>query len=561
MIKRKINPQLLSSYSDDISSFLKPIYAARNIKEDDLNLSLKNLLKPDFADLEKALKILTQAILTNKNILIIGDFDADGATSCALAVKALRSFSHSYVDFLVPNRFIHGYGLSPEIVEVAKAEKNPDIIITVDNGISSFAGVELAKKYNIQVIITDHHLPNDKLPNADAIINPNLKDCNFPSKNLAGVGVSFYLFSALKTHLQQQGYFKKNNIAVPDMRSLLDLVALGTVADVVPLDKNNRILVNEGLKIIRSEKCSIGILALIKVAKKVKEFIKSSDLGFAIAPRINASGRMDDISRGINCLLSIDFNSALIYANELDEFNKNRKNVQEQMSDKAEEILKSQKIEDKNFAISLYDKSWHEGVVGIVAGKIKESYNRPSVVFAGTKDNLKGSARSIPSVHIKDLLDLIDRKNPDLILKFGGHAMAAGLSISLDNFEKFSYEFNQATKKYLNNQLPTMEILTDGELIVGDINIKNAKILEQHIWGNNFEEPLFYNNFIIKEQRVVGEKHLKLRLEIDNLVFNAMAFFTAKITTNKVKIFYKLSVNNYMNNEFLQLIIEGIDEG
>jgi single-stranded-DNA-specific exonuclease len=560
MKNRTINNELQNSYSDDIKNFLKPIYASRNLQEEELDLSLKNLLKPDFKDLSKALEILTNAILTNQKVLIVGDFDADGATSCALSILAFKSFGFTSVDFLVPNRFTHGYGLSPAIVEVAKSEFNPSVIITVDNGISSFDGVDLANKFGIKVIITDHHLPSDNLPNAEAIINPNLKDCNFASKNLAGVGVSFYLFSSLKTHLQKINYFTNNNISIPDMREFLDLVALGTVADVVPLDRNNRILVSEGLKIIRSEKCNIGILSLIKVAKKVKESIKSSDLGFAIAPRINASGRLDDISVGIKCLLSFDNNVASNYALMLDEFNKNRKTVQEDMANQAEEILESSEIDGENFAISLYDKSWHEGVVGIVAGKLKEKYHCPSVVFASSGDYLKGSARSIPNVHIKDLLDLMDRENPDLILKFGGHAMAAGMSIKPEKFAEFNEIFKNSVKKYLGGIKPEFELLTDGNLGVENITMENAKLLESHIWGNGFEEPIFYGNFKLKEQRVVGEKHLKLRVENNGLVFDAMAFFTESLSSKNLKLAYKLSVNSYMNNESLQLIAEEIIE-
>ena len=557
---RNINQELANSYSDDIKSFLKPIYAARNLVENDLDLSLKNILKPDFKDLPKALDILTNAILVQHKILIVGDFDADGATSCALSITAFKNFGYTNVDFLVPNRFTHGYGLSPAIVDVAKNEFNPQVIITVDNGISSFDGVILAKKYGIKVIITDHHLPSESLPEADCIINPNLKDCNFNSKNLAGVGVSFYLFSSLKTHLQKIGYFESNNIPIPGMKNLLDLVALGTVADVVPLDRNNRILVSEGLKIIRSEACNKGILALIRVAKKVKETIKSSDLGFGIAPRINASGRLDDISIGIKCLLSIDNNNALKYAEHLDEFNKNRKAVQEEMTLEAENIIKNQDLQQENFAISLYDKSWHEGVVGIVAGKLKESYHCPTVIFAKSGDGLKGSARSIPSVHIKDLFDLIDRKYPKLILKFGGHAMAAGLSIEAEKFNDFQRIFSIEVENYLNGKLPDFELLTDGELLESDINMENAKLLEQNIWGSGFEEPIFYGYFKIVEQKIIGEKHLKLRLKLDKLVFNAIAFFTNPIEGKEIKIAYKLNINNYMNNESLQLIIEEINE-
>jgi single-stranded-DNA-specific exonuclease len=558
MKKRNIDEKLLYSYSDDIKNFLKPLYAARKLREEELDVSLRHLLAPDFADLPKALEILTFAILHHQKIVIVGDFDADGATSCALSIIALKSFGHSNVDFLVPNRFKHGYGLSPEIVEIAHQQYTPNVIITVDNGISSIEGVELANKLGITTIITDHHLPGEQLPNANAIINPNLVDCQFGSKNLAGVGVSFYVFSSLKTHLQNRGYFQDKNIPMPDMRNVLDLVALGTIADVVPLDRNNRILVNEGLKIIRSEKCNTGIKALIHIAKKTKETIKASDLGFAIAPRINASGRLEDISVGIKCLLSADYNIAHNYALLLDEFNTNRKQTQESMVLEAEQIIADQDISNDCFAISLYDENWHEGVVGIVAGKLKETYHVPSVIFAKSGDTLKGSARSISHLHIKDVLDSIDKKYPDLILKFGGHAMAAGLSIEQDKFAEFSDVFNQEVKNHLGGVRPELEILTDGELETMHMTLENAQLLDDHIWGSGLEEPLFYGEFNIKEQRIVGEKHLKLRIEKDGLVFNAMAFWTEPLKDKKFNIAYKLSVNDYMNSKSLQLIVEEI---
>lgn len=552
-----INQQLLESYSDDVKEFLRPIYAARNVYENDLDLSLKNLLQPNFPQLEIALKILHKALLKQQNILIVGDFDADGATSCALAIKSLRMMGAQNIDFLVPNRFTHGYGLSPAIVEIAKTKKLADIIITVDNGISSFDGVDLANKYGIKVIITDHHLPNEVLPNAAAIINPNLKDCQFASKNLAGVGVAFYLFSALKTYLEKCNYFQTYNIPHPRISTLLDLVALGTVADVVPLDKNNRILVNAGLELIRTKNCSIGLLAILQIAKKSAEFIKSSDLGFSIAPRLNASGRMKDMSYGIKCLLSIDYADANNYALQLDEFNQLRKDTQQQMTDDTEKIIYSQKLNNDNFAICLYDKSWHEGVVGIVAGKLKENNNCPTVIFAKSGENLKGSARSIPSVHIKDLLDLIDRKNPNLIAKFGGHAMAAGLIIQENNFEKFNQAFVLAVKNWLGGKLPSAAIITDGQLKEHDITLANAKLLEQNIWGSGFEEPIFYGEFAVVDKKIVGEKHLKLRLKLENLVFDAMVFFTTEIAKN-ITISYRLSVNYYNGSENLQLILKDI---
>ncbi|MEJ6659702.1 MAG: single-stranded-DNA-specific exonuclease RecJ, partial [Candidatus Thioglobus sp.] len=424
MLTREIDQALLASYSDDIPNFLKKIYAARSVSESQLSLGLSNLFTPNFDQLARALALLEQALLEQRRVLIIGDFDCDGATASVVAVKSLRMMGAKYVDFLVPNRFEHGYGLSPEIVQLAIKEKQPDLIITVDNGVSSFDGAKLAKESGINVIITDHHLPSDSLPEADAIINPNLKGCEFLSKNLAGVGVCFYLFSALRTHLQKIQYFT-NNIPSPDLRTVLDLVALGTVADVVKLDQNNRILIDQGIKRIREKQCSPGILALLEIANRPPETLQASDLGFAVGPRLNAAGRLSDISRGIKCLLTDDMNDARRYAKELEEFNQKRKEEQARIQDEAQAIVDTQELSEGKFALSLFDPSWHEGIVGIVAGKLKEDYHCPVAVFAKSGDFLKGSIRSIPDVHIKDLLDLVDRKNPGLILKFGGHAMAA----------------------------------------------------------------------------------------------------------------------------------------
>lgn len=561
ILTKAIDTALFDSYSDDIPSFLKKIYAARGVSQTQLSLSLTLLLTPNFSQLSIALKILEQALLKQKRILIIGDFDCDGATASVVAVKSLRMMGAEQVDFLVPNRFEHGYGLSPEIVKLAIKQKQPDIIITVDNGISSFAGSELAKKSGIEVIITDHHLPSDTLPRADAIINPNLKDCDFPSKNLAGVGVCFYLLSALKSHLQQQNYFTNHNIPLPDLRTVLDLVALGTVADVVKLDQNNRILIAEGIKRIRQKQCAPGILALLEIANRRPETLQASDLGFSVAPRLNAAGRLSDISRGIRCLLSDDMNDARRYAAELEAFNQKRKDEQARIQQEAEAIVEAQDITSDKFAISLFDASWHEGIVGIVAGKLKEQYYCPCAVFAKSGDFLKGSIRSIPSVHIKDLLDLVDRQNPELIDKFGGHAMAAGLSIKPDNFKAFQRAFSGGIQTHLDNQIPQAALLTDGALQAFDISLSNAQLLaEAGPWGQGFEEPIFVGNFELVEQKIVGEKHLKCRLKLigDNQIHDGIAFFQAPIEGKQVQIAYKLSINEWRGATSLQLMIEQI---
>ncbi|WP_428086958.1 single-stranded-DNA-specific exonuclease RecJ [Candidatus Thioglobus sp.] len=561
MLTRKLDQALFDTYSDDIPSFLKPIYAARSVSESQLELGLANLLTPKFNQLDQALTLLESALLAQKRILIIGDFDCDGATASVVAVKSLRLMGAKYVDFLVPNRFEHGYGLSCEIVQLAILEKQPDLIITVDNGISSFDGARLAKQSNIQVIITDHHLPSDSLPEADAIINPNLKGCEFLSKNLAGVGVCFYLFSALKTHLSKTQYFSKRAIPLPDLRTVLDLVALGTVADVVRLDQNNRILIDQGIKRIQAKKCTPGILALLEIANRQPATLQASDLGFAVGPRLNAAGRLSDISIGIKCLLTTDINDARRYAKELEEFNQTRKQEQARIQAQAQAIVDAQEFSQGKFSLSLFDPSWHEGIVGIVAGKLKEDYHCPVAVFAQSGNFLKGSIRSIPSVHIKDLLDLVDRKNPNLILKFGGHAMAAGLSLEAQNFAAFKEAFNQAIKTHLNNEVPKVELLTDGKLEAFDICLANAQIIQQAgPWGQGFEEPIFYGKFEIVEQKIVGEKHLKCRLKLngDTQVHDAIAFFQAPLDSKQARAAYKLSINTWRGESSLQLMIEQI---
>ena len=562
MLSREIDNALYESYSDDIPALLKKIYASRSVTESQLDMSLPGLLKPNFDQLNIALELLERAISEDKKILIIGDFDADGATASAVAIKALRLMGAKYVDFLVPNRFKHGYGLSPEIVNEAKIEKEPDLIITVDNGISSNDGTALARSFGIDVIITDHHLPPKDLPEANSIINPNLRGCDFPSKNLAGVGVSFYLFSSLKTHLVAIGYFEKHNIELPDLRELLDLVALGTVADVVKLDQNNRILINEGIKRIRQKRCSKGILAILELTKRPVESLQASDLGFTVAPRINAAGRLSDISQGIRCLLSEDINDARRYALTLEEFNIKRRKEQTRMQDEALAIVEEQLIDESQFAIVLYDETWHEGVVGIVAGKLKETYQCPCAVFAKADKVLKGSIRSIPDVHIKDLLETVAINNPGLIEKYGGHAMAAGLSIIPENFKIFKEAFSEAITKHLEGKKPIIELLTDGKLEASEITLKNAELLRQASpWGQGFEEPIFYGDFELLEQKIVGEKHLKCTLKlIDNSsIFEGIAFFQEKLDSKKARVAYKLNVNSFRGNESLQLMVETIE--
>ena len=562
MQNRSIDEALLASYSDDIPTFLKKIFAARSLKESDLSLSLSGLHKPNFSQMITAIELLESAIKLDKRILIVGDFDADGATATAVALKALRLMGAKQVDFLVPNRFKHGYGLSTEIVNEAKREKDPDLIITVDNGISSNEGTQLARSFDIDVIITDHHLPSHELPMANAIINPNTDGCDFPSKNLAGVGVCFYLFSALKTHLEKTNYFSERKIPVPDLREVLDLVALGTVADVVKLDRNNRILIKEGIERIRQKKCSKGILAILELTKRPVETLQASDLGFSVAPRINAAGRLSDISQGIRCLLSDDINDARRYAATLEDFNKKRRQEQEKMQLEASAIVAEQAISNSQFAISLFNENWHEGIVGIVAGKIKEDYQCPCAIFAKSGELLKGSIRSIPEVHVKDLLDLMDRGNPGLIEKFGGHAMAAGLTLKPENFEAFEKGFSEAVDKHLNGEKPSVELLTDGILDAGEMTLSNARLLQSAgPWGQGFEEPIFYGDFELVDQKIVGEKHLKCTLKQvgDSRIFEGIAFFQDKLKNKKAEVAYKLNVNHFRGVDSLQIMIVSIN--
>ena len=563
MLNRKIDKHLYNSYSEDIPTFLKKIYAARAVTEKQLELSLSKLLKPNFKNLDLAINSLKSALYKQKRILIIGDFDADGATASALAVKALRLMGAKFVDFLVPNRFKHGYGLTVEIVNKAKKEKDPNLIITVDNGISSIEGTLLARSLNIDVIITDHHLPSLTIPEANAIINPNLKGCKFASKNLSGVGVCFYLFSALKSHLQQDEYFNKIKIPPPDLRQLLDLVALGTIADVVKLDQNNRILVNAGLKRINKGLCSLGILAILELTKQSAASLKASDLGFIVAPRINAAGRLDDISQGIRCLLANNINDARRYAVKLENFNIKRRIEQEKMQNDALTIINKKPTYKKPFAIALFDETWHEGIVGIIAGKLKEIYRCPCVVFAKSNKLLKGSIRSIPEVHIKDLLDLIDKKHPNLIEKFGGHAMAAGLTIKAKNLLSFKKKFKNTIKTSLKKKLPAFYLLTDGMLAEQEITLHNAQLIDDAApWGQGFEEPIFHGEFEIVSQKTLLEKHLKynLRLYKQQQVYNAIAFFQTPIKAKKVLVRYKLEVNEWRGSRSLQLLIQTIEK-
>jgi single-stranded-DNA-specific exonuclease len=568
IINRPYEPEQ-SKFSDDVSPFLQKIFQSRGLFSDsDLNLNLTQLPSPDkLLGLDTAVGHLVDALEMQKKILIVGDFDADGATSSALMMLALRAMGFESVDFLVPNRFDYGYGLTPEIVELAQ-QKTPDIIITVDNGISSVDGVTCANKLGIKVIITDHHLPGKVLPDAAAIINPNQPDCEFPCKNLAGVAVAFYLLSALRAKLRTNQWFEKNSLPVPNMANYLDLVALGTVADVVPLDQVNRVLVNQGLLRIRSGLARPGILALLRIAGKDHSRIVASDMGFAVSPRLNAAGRLDDISRGIQCLLTDDPAQALELAQELEQLNQDRKAIEQGMQQEALKIVDDLPLDGQQelpAALCLYQADWHQGVVGLLASRIKEKFHRPVAVFANDKEGiLKGSVRSIPGLHIRDALDAVATQNPGLISKFGGHAMAAGLSLEKSSLKAFEQALQQQVMDTIEPDDLEATLKTDGELAACLMTKQSAEtIRDAGPWGQSFPEPSFQGIFILKSQRIVGERHLKVVLapiddesqQLDGIYFNIdIDQWPTSITT--VHCVYRLDINEFRGRETLQLLIQ-----
>ena len=555
---------------DSIHPVLKRIYASRNIKSsEDLDYSLGSLIPyEELGGIDDAVILLQEMITQKKRILIVADFDADGATSCALAIRGLTAMGAEDVIYVVPNRFEHGYGLSPKIVDVA-LDHDPDLIVTVDNGISSISGVEHAKKNGIKVLITDHHLPGDKLPSADVIVNPQLKEDKFPSKNLAGVGVIFYILLALRAKLKAENWFDEKNIKYPNLANLLDLVALGTISDLVPLDKNNRTMVAHGLKLMRKNKSKAGILAILNQSGRQLSTLTSGDLSFAIAPRLNAAGRLTDMSLGIECLLTDDKENATEMAKKLNQLNIERRQIQDNMEEQAftefEKYLQdtSKKIPH---GICIYNQNWHQGVVGILAAKIKEKFNRPVIVFAQECQGiLKGSARSITELHIKDVFDEIARLYPELILTFGGHAMAAGLTIEESQFDRFSDAFNKVVDRYISSDSLEDQCLTDGELSGDDFSLPLALAIQNAgPWGQSFPEPIFVGQFKILDKRVVGESHLKLKLQSrNNNTLDAIAFnmtdddWPSKL--EQITSTYRLGINNYRGHSQVQLFIEHIE--
>ncbi|EJB8690412.1 single-stranded-DNA-specific exonuclease RecJ [Vibrio parahaemolyticus] len=574
-IQRRPEPDL-SLLPDSIPPILKRIYINRGITDiAQLETSARGLHSyQKLGGIEQAVELLFQAIQEQKRIIVVGDFDADGATSSALSVLALRMLGSNNVDYLVPNRFEDGYGLSPEVVDQA-LELGAEMIMTVDNGVSSIEGVRYAKENGITVLVTDHHLPGQVLPEVDAMVNPNLDSCAFPSKALAGVGVAFYLMMALCVHMRKHNWFAQQGMQEPKLMELIDLVALGTVADVVPLDENNRILVHQGLQRIRAGKARPGIQALIEVAKRDARRLVASDFGFALGPRINAAGRLDDMSFGVELLMCNNIHAARRMASELDGLNQTRKEIEEGMKQEAMvfcERLQFGENSELPYGLSLFQRDWHQGVIGILASRIKEKFHRPVIAFAdGGEGTIKGSCRSIPGLHMRDALDFIDTQNPGLIIKFGGHAMAAGLTIKEQDFERFSRLFDEVVKNELDEAALKGVILTDGELKPEEFSMHIAEQLRAGgPFGQAFPEPIFDGEFKVLHQKLVGEKHLKLMLEplykghptnvmIDGIAFNVDLRRWPDASVKTVRLAYKLDVNEFRGNQSLQLMIDHIE--
>ena len=546
---------------------LARVYAGRGVNcAEQLNLALDQLLPPEgLLNAHSAAELLADALASDKKILVVGDFDADGATSTTLAVSALRAFGAARVDFLVPNRFEYGYGLTPEIVALAGRDQ-PDLIITVDNGISSLEGVDAARKLGIATLITDHHLAGRELPQADVIVNPNQPGCTFASKNLAGVGVIFYVMLALRAELRSRSWFDSRPQV--NLGHYLDLVALGTVADVVPLDYNNRILVAAGLARIRAGQARPGIHALLEMGSRHYRSVVASDLGFAVGPRINAAGRLEDMSIGIACLLSEDVAEAAALAGRLQQLNLDRRVIEQGMQDEALQILAKlplQAEQEPPLAMTLYQSGWHQGVIGILASRIKDRLHRPVIAFAdGDPGQIKGSARSIPGIHIRDILDAVATRHPGLISKFGGHAMAAGMTLPLAAYDAFAAAFTEEVARHAQDVELQAVIASDGELSETDFQLELANELRYAgPWGQHFPEPVFDGRFTIVSQRLVGEKHLKLVLSppgstqvLDAIAFNVDLDTWPDQAIEEIEIAYRLDVNEFRGQRSVQLMVE-----
>jgi single-stranded-DNA-specific exonuclease len=552
---RERDPAALAALiSASVDARMARLYAARGVTlASDLDTQMSALLSPaQLAHVETAAEFLADAIAAQKKMLIVADYDADGATACAVGMRALGAMG-ARIDFVVPDRFKYGYGLTPEIVALA-AEQSPDIIITVDNGIASVDGVAEAARRGIAVLVTDHHLPGDALPDAAVIVNPNQRGDTFQSKNLAGVGVIFYVMLALRATLRKRDYFKSR--PEPNLGDLLDLVALGTVADVVRLDHNNRILVEQGLARIRTGRMCAGIRALLAVAGRTPARASTYDLGFVVGPRINAAGRLEDMRIGIECLLSDSDDQAMKFAQQLDQLNRDRRDIEADMKEGAMLSLADIDV-TQCYALALFEPAWHQGVVGILASRIREKYHRPVIAFAsdGT-GNLKGSGRSITGLHMRDALDLITKRFPGIISKFGGHAMAAGLTIPASSMADFAKAFETIVREMLTPADLHERIETDGNIAAHELDFDFVHAIESQVWGQGFASPSFVGSLRVIDQRIVGEKHLKLKVSLDGISFEAMRFGSADALNPSIDAVFRPSINEFRGNKTLQLILD-----
>ncbi len=569
-ILRRPRPDTVPAWGQNLPPLLRRLYAARGVTSDEqLSYTLKHLASPlQLRGIDRAVELLAEAIDLQQKVLVLGDFDADGATSTAVAMLGLSMLGLGNIDFRVPSRFADGYGLTPGIIERLKEEGElPDLLVTVDNGISAIEGVRVARDMGIRVVVTDHHLAGEVLPDADAIVNPNQPGCPFLSKNAAGVGVMFYVLTALRKHLREVGRLPQPE---PNLGCLLDLVALGTVADVVPLDHNNRIFVEQGLRRIRQGEARPGILALLEVAGRDHAHISSTDLGFVVGPRLNAAGRLDDMSVGIACLLADNPDEARRLARELDTFNRERRTIERDMKSQAQELLASMSldIEGLPWGLALFDPDWHQGVIGILAARIREQTHRPTIAFAPDDDgeHIKGSARSIPGLHIRDALAVVDARNPGLLKKYGGHAMAAGMTLAREDLDVFSEAFDKAVRDALTAEDLEAAITTDGPLAADELNLDTAYLLKRAgPWGQHFPEPVFDGEFRVVSQRIVGENHLKLVLQpadgggiIDGIAFNTGPE-VPDYTRSGARVVYKPDANTFRGRTNLQLLVDYIE--
>lgn len=569
-ILRRPGPETTPDWGQNLPPLLRRLYAARGVTSDDqLSYTLKHLASPmDLRGVDRAVALLAEAITDQQRVLVLGDFDADGATSTAVAMLGLGMLGLNDIDFRVPSRFSDGYGLTPGIIHRLRDEGAlPDLLVTVDNGISAVEGVRAARELGIRVVVTDHHLAGETLPDADAIVNPNQPGCPFLSKNAAGVGVMFYVLTALRKHLREQGLLPEPQ---PNLGNLLDLVALGTVADVVPLDHNNRIFVEQGLRRIRQGEARPGILALLEVAGRDHSEISSTDLGFVVGPRLNAAGRLDDMSVGIACLLADSRDEAQRLARELDTFNRERRTIEKDMKTQAQDLLASMSldIEGLPWGLALFDTDWHQGVIGILAARIREQTHRPTIAFAPDDNgkDIKGSARSIPGLHIRDVLAVVDARHPGMMKKFGGHAMAAGMTLSRGDLDAFSDAFDRAVRDTLRAEDLEAAITTDGPLSPDELHLETATLLKRAgPWGQHFPEPLFDGNFRVVSQRIVGENHLKLVLQPEEggAIIDGIAFNTGPevpdYTKTGARVVYKPDANTFRGRTNLQLLVDYLE--